>query len=211
MFEIEYKGANCVIITTKRTRLVTDPKLSIVGLSDISTKESVELATEERFTLDNSDANLVINSPGEYGIGDLHISGFSAQRHIDDKNVPKISTVYRIEIGDTRIGLIGNIDENLSDDDLEQLGVIDILILPVGGNGYTLDAKSASNLVHRIDPKVVIPVHYEDSKLKYEVSQNSVDEFIKELEAPFEEMSKYKAKQSSLIPESLMVAKLIRS
>lgn len=211
MFEIEYKGANCVTITTKKTRLVADPKLSIVGLSDISTKDSVELATEERFAVNNPDSILVIDSPGEYGVGDLHISGIAAQRHIDNDKVPKAATVYRVEIGDARIGIIGNIDGKPSDEQLEQLGLLDILILPIGGNGYTLDAKSASDLVHLIDPKIVIPVHYDDPKIKYEVPQNSLQSFISELEAPVETVAKYKVKQAPFTPESLTVIELTRS
>lgn len=211
MFEIEYKGANCVIISTKKTRLVTDPKLSIVGLSDVATKDSVELATEERFAVNNPESTLVIDSPGEYGVGDLHISGFTAQRHIDSEKENKLATIYRVEIGDARIGVLGNIFGKLSDDQLEQLGVVDVLILPVGGNGYTLDAKSAAELIHTIDPKVIIPVHYSDPKIKYEVPQDSLQSFVSELGVPVETMSKYKVKQTPFAPDSLMVVELTRS
>jgi L-ascorbate metabolism protein UlaG (beta-lactamase superfamily) len=211
MFEIEYKGANCVIISTKKTRLVTDPKLSIVGLSDIVTKDSVELATEERFAVNNPESTLVIDSPGEYGVGDLHISGFAAQRHIDTEKDSKQATIYRIEIGDARIGVLGNIFGKLSDDQLEQLGVVDVLILPVGGNGYTLDAKSAADLIHTIDPKIVIPVHYSDAKIKYEMPQGDLQSFIAELGAPVEVMAKYKVKQVPFAPDSLTVIELTRS
>lgn len=211
MFEIEYKGANCVIISTKKTRLVTDPKLSIVGLNDIQTKDSVELATEERFATNNPESTLVIDSPGEYGVGDLHISGFTAQRHIDSEKESKQATIYRIEIGDARIGLLGNIFGKLSEDQLEQLGVVDVLILPVGGNGYTLDAKSAADLIHTIDPKVVIPVHYSDPKIKYEVPQDNLQSFVSELGIPVETMAKYKVKQTPFAPDSLMVVELTRN
>ena len=211
MFEIEYKGANCVIINTKKTRLVIDPKLSIVGLTDIMTKESVELATEERFAVNNPESTLVIDSPGEYGVGDLHISGFPAQRHIDSEKETKQATVYRIEIGDARIGLLGNIFGKLSDDQLEQIGLLDILIIPVGGNGYTLDAKSAVELVHAIDPKVVIPVHYDDPGIKYEVPQDSLNSFVSELGVATETMAKYKVKQMPFAPDSLTVIELTRS
>jgi len=211
MFEIEYKGANCVIISTKKTRLVTDPKLSIVGLSDILTKESVELATEERFAVNDPESTLVIDSPGEYGVGDLHISGFAAQRHIDSEKENKLATIYRVEIGEARIGVLGNIFGKLSDDQLEQLGVLDVLIIPVGGNGYTLDAKSAVDLIHIIDPKVVIPVHYDDSKIKYEVPQNDLQSFISELGVPVETMAKYKVKQMPFVPDSMTMIELTRS
>lgn len=211
MFDIEYKGANAVVISTKSARLVIDPRLSIVGLKDLSTKDSVELATEQRFAVNNPDAKLVINGPGEYGVADFDILGVSARRHIDSENEGQKSTMYRLEINETRIGIVGNIDDKLSDEQLEKLGVLDILIIPVGGNGYTLDATSAAGLVRLIGPKIVIPIHYADSHIKYEVPQGELSLFITELGAPVETMSKYKSKQAASIQAQLTVVELTRS
>jgi len=211
MFEIEYKGGNTLIISTKKATIVTDPKLSLLGLKDIAIKDSVELATEERFATNGQDAKLLIEGPGEYGVGDFDILGIPAQRHLDSEADQKKSTIYRIEIGDVRVALIGNIYEKLTDDELEEIGVIDIVILPVGGNGYTLDATGATGLVGKIDPKLVIPVHYADSALKYEVAQDSLDTFVKELGAPVETVAKYKSKGVSSLPASLTVLEITRS
>ena len=211
MFEVEYKGGNTVVITTKKATVVVDPKLSIVGLKDVIFKDDVEIATESRFAINSQDAKLLIEGPGEYGVADFDIRGIPAQRHLDSEADEKISTIYRIEIGDVRIGILGNIYEKLNDDQLEELGVIDILVIPVGGNGYTLDATGASNLVRKIDPKAVIPVHYADSALKYEVVQDSLDTFVKELGAPVEETSKYKVKSIASIPAALTVIAVTRS
>jgi L-ascorbate metabolism protein UlaG (beta-lactamase superfamily) len=211
MFDIEYKGGNTVVITTKKVTLVVDPKLSIVGLKDIAIKDAVEIATEERFATNGQDAKLLIEGPGEYGVADFDIKGISAQRHLDAEGQPLLSTMYRIEVGDIRIGVIGNIYEKLNEDQLEELGVIDILILPVGGNGYTLDATGAAHLVGKIDPKVVIPVHYSDKSLSYEVVQDALDLFVADLGAPIEVIAKYKVKGTVTIPSTLTVIELTRS
>lgn len=211
MFEIEYKGANSVIITTKKAKLIVDPKLSVVGLKDISTKDAVEMATESRFATNNEDAILVIDSPGEYGVAGFDIHGIPTQRHLDRPDEPKLSTMYRVEIGDARVGIIGNIYEKLSDEQLEELGLLDLLIIPVGGNGYTLDAVGAAGLVRKIDPKVVVPVHYNDSAVKYEVPQGDLDLFIKELGAPVEVVSKYKYKLAVGTVAALSVVQITRS
>jgi len=211
MFEIEYKGANCVVISTKKAKIIVDPKLSIVGLKDIPIKEAVELITEHRFAVNNPDSRLLIDGPGEYGVADFDIVGVQARRHIDSENEGLLSTMYRVEIGETRIGIIGNIDGKLTDEQLEGLGVLDILILPVGGNGYTLDATAASSLVKMISPKIVIPIHYADKHLKYEVPQSEVDPFITELGAPVEETVKYKYKQQATAQAPLTVIKITRS
>ena len=211
MFDIEYKGGNCVVVSTKRSTLVVDPKLSVVGLKDLVVKEAIELATEPRFEVVNEDARLAVEGPGEYEIGDFSIRGVSAMRYIDAEGDEPIATVYRVEVGDIRMALLGNVTGKLSEDQLEALGVVDILFLPVGGGGLTPDATSAASLVRQIDPKVVIPTHYADDALKYEMPQDKLETFVKELGAPMETVSKYKVKAASSLPVVLTVVKVTRS
>jgi L-ascorbate metabolism protein UlaG (beta-lactamase superfamily) len=211
MFDIEYKGGNGVVIATKKTTALIDPKLSLVGLKDLSIKDAVEIATEERFATNSKDAQLLIEGPGEYELGNFSIRGISAIRHLDAEGTEPISTIYRLEVGEVRIGILGNIASKLEEDQLEALGIVDILILPVGGGGYTLDATSAATLVRSIDPKAVIPVHYADSGLKYEVPQDTLETFVKELGAPVETVAKYKVKSASVLPATLTVIEVTRS
>lgn len=211
MLEIEYKGGNTVVISTKKAVIVTDPKLSVVGLKDLSTKDLIEVATEARFAINSRDARLNIEGPGEYGVANFDIKGIAAQRHLDSEADPKSATIYRIETGEVRIALLGNIYEKLTETQLEGLGVIDVVILPVGGNGYTLDPTGAASLVRSIDPKVVIPVHYAEDGIKYEVAQNELEIFEKELGAPVERMTKFKLKQASALPPALTVINVTRA
>ena len=210
MFEVEYKGANTVVISTKKGTIVTDPKLSLVGLKDASVKDSIELATEARFAINAENARLIIEGPGEFGIADFDIHGIAAQRHLDSESDPKVSTMYRIEAGDIRVALIGNIYEKLSEAQLEEIGLIDVLIIPVGGNGYTLDATGAVDLTRSIDPKIVVPIHYADSAIKYEVAQGDFETFAKELGGTIEETPKLKIKTGAALPEALTIYKLAR-
>ncbi|RYF29715.1 MAG: Zn-dependent hydrolase [Chloroflexi bacterium] len=212
MFDIEYKGGNGVVISTKKASAIIDPKLSVIGLKDISTKDSVEIATEARFATNNADAKLCVEGPGEYELGEFSIKGIRATRHLDTEADEPISTLYRIDVGEVRIGVLGNITPKLHEDQLEALGVIDILIIPVGGSGYTLDATSATTLVRQIDPRVVIPVHYADAGLQYEVPQDTLDTFTKELAAPVEAVgAKYKVKSAASISQVLTVIEVARS
>lgn len=211
MFELEYKGGNGVVLATKKATLNIDPRLSLVGLKDIKTKDEVELVTEERFVVENSEARIIIDSPGEYEVGDFTIRGVAAMRHIDAEDGEKLSTIYRIECGDVRIAVVGNVAPKLTDDQLETIGIVDILVLPVGGSGYTLDATSAAAMVRDIEPKVVVPVHYADGGLRYEVPQDSVDTFTKELGVPVETVSKLKVKSAAALPQALTVMVVSRS
>ena len=211
MFDIEYKGGNTIVLSGKKTTIITDPKLSLIGLKDAKTTGCVELATEDRFAVKADGAKLVVNGPGEYEIGDFVIKGIAAVRHLDSGSNEKLDTIYRVECGNVAIGVIGNVEPKLNDDQLENLGVIDILIVPVGGSGYTLDATSAVALVRAISPKVVVPIHYADSGISYEVPQDSAEVFVKEMGAPVENVSKLKVKNDSSLPMVLTTYILSRT
>ena len=211
MFDIEYKGGNTIIVASKKATLIVDPRLSLVGLKDIKTKDEVELATESRFRVENSEARIIIDSPGEYEVGDFTVRGVAATRHIDAPEDEKLSTISRIECSDVLLAVLGNIAPKLSEEQLEAIGVVDILVLPVGGGGYTLDAMDATSIARLIEPKLVIPVHYADPGLAYEVSQEPVDTFTKERGAPVEQAAKLKVKSSVSLPPALTVQVLTRS
>ncbi len=207
MTDITYKGANCLIIQTKATTIVTDPVTTGVKLPKEVAKARVVLATQPQFGGEPvGKEQLVLNSPGEYEVGDVSIVGHDAESQLD----PSLkTTVFRLETPEARMAVIGHINPDKIDDTLiENLGVIDILFVPVGGAGYTVDAHGAAKLVRRVGPKVVIPVHYKEDGVAYEVPQNSVEDFIRELGIPVQEEVSYKLKQASQLPETLTLIRL---
>ena len=210
MFDIEYKGANAVIFTTKNVKVMFDPKLSLVGKKDLSVEDVVEVLTEDRFASTVGNPRVQFDGPGECEVADVGLAGFPAQRHIDAEG--SNSTIYKLLIGGVRIAVLGNIDPKLSEEQLEQIGVTDIVVLPVGGGGYTLDATAAAVIVKQIDPRVVIPVHYSDPELAYEVPQDVLDTFLKEVGASgIDAGTKWKVMSTEALPEQLTVVKIDRS
>lgn len=205
--DFEYKGGNCVVVSTKQGVLVVDGKLSPVGLKDVQPKDAIELATQTGFS---SDAGRVaVDMPGEYEINDISIHGIAAQRMIDYDGSLQ-ATMYRVAFPNLALAVLGHVTTPLTDDQLENLGVIDVLILPVGGGGYTLDAHHAVDMVHKINPRVVIPTHYADSHTKYEVPQDALEPFITLLGAPHEETPKWKVK-NGILPDVQTVIVLSRT
>lgn len=207
--EIEYKGANCIVITAKRGNIIIDPKLSQAGLKDYAGKATVQLATQDELSIDRPDT-LLLSGPGEYEIEGMSIKGIAAQRHMDTPDQGVLSTIYKLDSGDISIAIIGHIAGQLNESQLEALGVTDVLILPVGGNGYTLDAHAAVQIVRQVEPKIVVPTHYADKALAYEVPQAGLEVFSKELGATPEPVAKLKLKAGSL-PEVLTVYELART
>ena len=212
MFDIEYKGANAVIFTTKKLKVVVDPGLDIAGHKDVAVKDSVVLLTEDRLRPKSNDFRLLFDGPGEYEVGDVSIVGVAARRNIDAEDQGKASTIYRLTIDDTKIAVLGNIAPKLDDDQLEAIGMVDIVVVPVGGGGLTLDSKDAAAIVRQIEPKAVVPVHFDDPALKYEVPQEKADLIVTELSAGVIEAGpKFKLKNTSSIPDRLTVIMISRS
>ena len=207
--EISYKGGSSLIVSTKKTTLLIDPKVSQLGLKDPTTADAVEVLTDHVYQVDG--ARLTIDGPGEYEVGDFSISGVAAKRHIDAEDKWPQLTIYRLETIDFRIGVLGHIQSKLTEEQLEALGVVDILIIPVGGNGFTLDPHDAATITRQIDPKVVIPVHYEDARVKYEVPQLPLEQFINELKLPVETVDKYKLKNAAALPDVLSIIAINRA
>ncbi|HET6622402.1 MAG TPA: MBL fold metallo-hydrolase [Candidatus Saccharimonadales bacterium] len=206
--EIEYKGGNAVVISTKKLDVLIDPKLSQLGLKDVTSKHGCVVATQAEFVPKDTAGSVVIDGPGEYEVDDISINGVAAERMIDHDG-SKQSTIYRVATSDVTVAVIGHSSCPLSEQQLETLSVVDIVVVPVGGNGYTLNANQAVEVVRQLEPKVVIPTHYADKAAKYEVPQDELELFTRELAADVQELPKLKIKNCQL-PEVLTVYKLTR-
>jgi len=208
--ELEYKGGNCVVITHKKDEIVSDPGLSGLGLKDQGVTAAVHLVTQPRFAAAHGDATVVVDGPGEFEVNNCSIWGIAAHAHTAPED-PKTATMFRIDTDDITVAILGHIAPKLNEEQLEAIGVIDVLVVPVGGFGYTLEPKQAVDLVRSIEPKIVIPVHYAEEGVQYEVPQAALDEFLKELGTPAEEpVTKLKLKSGQL-PEKLTVYQITRT
>lgn len=207
--ELEFKGGNCVVITNKKDSFVSDPKLDDLGLKNQGAQATAHLLTQQAFAAPKGDDTLVIDGPGEYEVRNCSIRGIAAKRH-SELTEREDATMYRLDLEGVSVAIIGHVDPSLTDEQLEALGVVDVVVLPVGGGGYTLDPKSAVDIVRKMEPKVVVPTHYAEDGVKYEVPQLPLDEFVKELGASVEETAKLKLKSGAL-PGSLTVFKVTRS
>lgn len=208
--EIEYKGGNCVVITYKKEELVTDPNLSLIGLKDQGASAVVQLLTQDRFGAPAKDEAIVIDGPGEYEVQNCSISGIAAQPHTSPEG-PKTATIYRLSAEGISVAILGHVTAKLTDEQIEAIGLVDVLVVPVGGFGYTLEPKQAVDLIRSIEPKIVVPVHYAEEGIAYEVPQAPLSDFLKELGSPAEEpVAKLKLKDG-LLPEKLTVYQITRT
>ena len=206
--ELQYHGANCLRITTKKSVILVDPRSDIAEIKPDLKKATIALATQSLYVPTDGEL-FVVDGPGEYEFEDCSVAGIAAQPHTASTG-DKSATVYRVSNPDVSILIVGNIDAKLSEEQLESIGMVDIVVVPVGGSGYTLDAVGAATVVRAIEPKMVIPVHSSDDGLKYEVPQGATELFVKELGAPVAEEVVEKLKIKSL-PEQLTIQLIKKS
>ncbi len=194
--ELQFYGANCVSLTHKGTRLVIDDNLAEIGAKSILKPEDVALYSGAH--TNPTTGRLTFDSPGEYEVGDISIVGIAARSHIEEEGKHS-TTMLKLMIGDLSILVTGHIYPELSEAQLESIGMIDVLFVPVGGNGYTVDPVGAVKLIKDIEPKIVIPTHYADKALKLPVPQQELSNALKELGMePKETVSKLKIKPAEI-------------
>src|SRR3989338_2408011 len=185
--DIKYLGHASFFIKSKEAKLVTDPfDPKMVGLK--FPKVEADIVTVSHHHSDHDQTNLingeplVIDMPGEYEKKGLRVFGHQSY-HDKQKGAERgENIVYKIEGEVVSILHGGDLGIVLDDAFIDTIGDVDVLLVPVGGF-FTIDAVEASELVKKIEPSIVIPMHYNSSKLNQQVFAKllPVSEFLKKI------------------------------
>ena len=186
--QIIWKGQSCFQIITSQGKdsqvsLIIDPFGPDCGLKVPNLSGDILLVTHNYPSHNNIKALLqqgqpfLIDGLGEYEIKGVYIQGIPA---FHDKNFGKEKggmTIYTIESENMRVCHMGDFGQKeLFPEQLEDIGEIDILLIPIGGN-ETIGSEEAQKIISQIEPKIVIPMHYLLPKLKAKL--NGLDKFLK--------------------------------
>ena len=183
---IIWHGQSLFEITTSRGKnnqvnIVIDPFSQEVGLRLPKLEADIVLSTHEHYDHNNVKAvrgnYFLIEGPGEYDIREIFIQGIPAFHDDLQGKERGEMTIFTIEAEELRLCHLGDLGQKeLTPDQLEKIGEIDILMIPVGGN-YTISGKEAVKIMSQIEPKIIIPMHYALPKLK--VKLEGVEKFLK--------------------------------
>ena len=202
--ELTFYGANCLRLAAKKAQIVVDDNLASLGLKTVTKPTDISLRTNKMFP-EHPEAVFTADMPGEYEVSGVVIRGIAARAHMDEEGT-KNAVIYTVQADDTKVAVLGHIYPELSEDQLETIGLVDVAVVPVGGNGYTLDAAGALKIIKQIEPKVVIPTHYADRAIRYEVPQAELAEAVKNLGMEISEtVDKYKIKPAELSDTTRLV------
>lgn len=110
---------------------------------------------------------VVLAGPGEYEVREILVAGI-ASWHDDEKGAKRgRNTIYTIRLDDLTVCHLGDLGHSLPSEDLERIGDVDIVLVPIGGGDVNLAAATAAEVIHQLEPKVVVPMSYDpDDKRK---------------------------------------------
>ena len=202
---ITWYGQSCFRLEAKEGSILIDPFDKEIGLKPPRIKDDVVLVTHQHHDHNAiADANpeaFIIQNPGEYENHGIAIRGIQSFHDNKEGTERGLNTIYVLKAEDLNICHLGDLGHVLTDHQVEDIGDIDILMIPVGGT-YTIDAKTAVEVINQIEPKIVIPMHY-----KVDASLNKVldgpEKFMKELGLTPEKVEKYKIAKKSLPVEEI--------
>lgn len=169
--EVTYHGLSCVRLRGRDTTVLLDPpQAQLPGLA----RANVGLVVR---TEGATDPDLLRSRPGNVqevsGPGEFEVRGVSV-RGVPTSEV----TVMRVTVDEVRVVSTGKLQRQLTEDEIDALGRVDVLVVPVGG-GDALSAGDAAKLVRALEPAIVVPARYRATggATEYE----PVDKFAKEM------------------------------
>jgi len=185
---INWHGQSCFQISSTRGKdnhvsIVIDPFDESIGLKVPKLQADILLVTHDHSDHSNikavSGQPFIIKGPGEYDIKKVFIQGISGY-HDNAQGAQRGGiTIYTIETEGIRLCHLSDLGQKeLSPSQLDKIGDIDILMIPVGGV-YTIDAAEAIKVIAQIEPRIIIPMHYKIPKLK--IKLDDIDKFLKNL------------------------------
>ena len=179
--EISWYGMSCFRITERKlATVVTDPYILNLKSGDHKLRAEVVTISHDAPGHNNASAvggvQHVLSGPGEYEIGGVFITGIATPSRNGSFN----NIIYVFDYNGLTVAHLGDIGDIPTQRQIEDLELVNILLVPVGG-GSSLNAAQAAELVSMIEPNIVIPMHYQVPGLT--IKLDPIDKFLKEMGA----------------------------
>ena len=177
---ITYHGADFFKVSFGDTTIAVNPISKDSKLKQTRFGSDITLVSLNSPEHNGSDAtsrgekeSFLIQGPGEYEVSGVFIKGFLSKSNYSGKET--INTIYTVSLEGMNLGFLGALsDKDLSAEAKEALDGIDILFVPIGGEGV-LDATTAHKLAVQFEPSFIIPSHFGDLG-----NANALKTFLKE-------------------------------
>ncbi|MCD6149402.1 MBL fold metallo-hydrolase [bacterium] len=211
---IQYYGHSCFKITarpagraTEEVAVFMDPFDKSIGLKPPFGRADIIFISHQHPDHNNVSAlkgsPIIIDTPGEYSVKEISAIGIDSFHDEKEGAERGRNTIFVLETENIRLCHLGDLGTDLSLKQLEKMNGVDILFIPVGGK-YTIDGKKAAEIARKIEPAMIIPMHYKVPNLKIDITDEKM--FCSEIgSCPKEKISKINLKKKDLEGKSLEV------
>jgi L-ascorbate metabolism protein UlaG (beta-lactamase superfamily) len=217
---ITYHGHSCFKLKGKKGSVVCDPfDGSYVGFS--SSTLSADLVTVSHQHPDHNAIGLVkgterrktpfvVDFPGEYEVGGVSVFASKVFHDSQQGEEKGDNLICKVLIDGIRVCHLGDLGHELTKEQIDKIGMIDVLFIPIGGK-YTIDKEMAVKVARSLEPSVLIPMHYKTSEHSAQFSElSSIEDFIKEFGTEVRTESKLNLDKDRL-PEEMELVVLTKS
>jgi L-ascorbate metabolism protein UlaG (beta-lactamase superfamily) len=173
--KVKWLGHSSFLITSEEgTRIITDPYSTGGGINYAEINESADIVAISHQHSDHNNAAGVSGNP-EVVAGSQKAKGIEFRGIVSYHDTARgkqrgTNTILCFTIDGINICHLGDLGHQLDNRQVAEIGAVDILLIPVGGY-FTIDAKTASQVVFQLKPKVVIPMHYKTDKCDYPIAK----------------------------------------
>jgi len=180
MIQIRWHGHSCWEITNDVT-LVTDPHDGkSIGIPAPNVAGDIILVSHDHYDHNSvksveKDSSKVVLDERKRTIDDIEIKGIESFHDEDHGSKRGKNIIYKFVVDGINFCHLGDLGHDLDEESVEKIGQVDILFIPIGGT-FTVDDKLAWNLVKKIKPRIIVPMHYKIGGLSLPIA--SVDAFL---------------------------------
>lgn len=179
--DISWFGQSCFRLKTKTATVVTDPYDSAyTGLKKL--KLAADFVTvshdhQDHNATDQVEGNpIVMWGPGEYEVKQVRVNGVRSFHDEKQGKERGRNTIFTFIADNMRVCHLGDLGHALTNDQIEAIGEVDVLLIPVGGV-YTIGPADAVELIAQLEPKIVVPMHFKIPGLVFDLG--TVESFFK--------------------------------
>jgi L-ascorbate metabolism protein UlaG (beta-lactamase superfamily) len=169
--KVKWLGHACFLLTSESgLRIITDPYTSgVYGLDYAPPAETADIVTVSHDHADHNNVAAVKGNPqvvqgvGSHEAKGIKFKGIAAAHDPSSGKERGANTIFCFTLDGINVCHLGDLGHDLSDQTATEIGPVDVLLIPVGGN-FTIDATVAGNVCQKLAPKVVIPMHFKNER-----------------------------------------------
>lgn len=208
--KLSYFGHSSFLIESKNLRIITDPYNSRIGFS-MPENLTADIVTISHGHNDHSESSLIggnpviVNQPGETEVNGIKFNGVKTLHDKSGGSERGENIIFKFNLENINLSHLGDLGHLLSEEEAEKIKPVDILMIPVGGT-YTIDSAEAVKVIEQLDPKIILPMHYQTPDLTLSKKLEPVDNFLDAIKIKVERMDSLElGNPSDLIEQKIIV------